>query len=63
MFMLKRIPDGLYVAEPGRDKSYTHAIKWARKFATREAAEADRCIENEQVVSLEEEINYHQSRM
>jgi len=38
-----------FVAEPGSDRSYTPAIAKARKFKTRDEAEADRCPENERI--------------
>ncbi len=48
--------DGKYVAPPGREHSYTSKLQHARKFASREAAERDLCIENERVVSLEDAV-------
>lgn len=41
-FVLVR-EDGQYVAPAGSVRSYTFSIVRARKFDTREAAEADRC--------------------
>lgn len=46
--------DGKYVAPPGRQHSYTSKLQHARVFASREAAERDRCPENERIVSLDE---------
>jgi hypothetical protein len=53
MFLLRRIPDGKFVAVPGNVVSYTAVLQRAEIFTTREAAEAARCPENEYVVSLE----------
>ena len=44
--------DGQYVTPPGEEKSYTTRLEDARVFATREAAERERCVENESVVPL-----------
>ena len=44
--------DGAFVTPSGSASSYTRDILKARKFATREAAERERCPENESVVSL-----------
>lgn len=38
---------GGYVAPPGQDKSYVRDLRRARTFDSREAAEAERCPENE----------------
>lgn len=54
-FLIKRVPDGAYVAKPGSASSYTRSIKHARKYPTRDAANADRCEGNEIVVTTEEE--------
>lgn len=53
MYVIKRIEDGKFVAKVGSKSSYTNALQNARKFATREAAEAD-CCGNERAVSLAE---------
>lgn len=43
-FILRRTDQGGgYVAEPGSEKSYTHVRRKARRFASEEAAEAERC--------------------
>ena len=43
---------GGYVARPGSASSYTRDLAKAQRFPTREAAERERCLENEQVVDL-----------
>jgi hypothetical protein len=46
---------GGFVATPGSRRSYTHSLKQARKFSTREEAERERCQDNEAIVRLERE--------
>ena len=41
-----------YVAEPGSRRSFTHMASRARRFTTREQAEAERCPGNEWITSL-----------
>lgn len=41
--------DGKYVAMPGSKNSYTAKLERARLFPTREAAERERCVNNEYV--------------
>lgn len=49
-YVLRRTNDtGGYVAKPGSRSSYVRDIRCARRFPTREAAERDRCPENEVV--------------
>jgi len=55
-YVIKRIPDGAYVARPGRASSYTKSLQHARPFNSREAADRERCPENEIVVLAELEI-------
>mgnify|MGYP001578016644 CR=1 FL=1 len=52
-YMLKRIPDGVYVAEPGRAKSYTKDIRQARQFKTLQEADKERCTGNEVITTFE----------
>lgn len=53
-YVLKRTDQGGgYVAREGHPSSYVRNIANARKFPTREAAERDRCVENEVIVDLE----------
>lgn len=42
-----------WVAKPGHRSSYTLDLRHARKFATRERAEKDRCTMNETIQDLE----------
>ena len=51
MFVLRRT-DGAYAAPHGSVASYTRSLQFARIFNTREAAEQDRCPDNERVVSV-----------
>ena len=44
-----------YVATEGSEHSYVHDARHAKKFATREDAEKDRCPENERIVRLSNE--------
>ena len=57
MYILKRRGDGLYVSKPGNHHSYVRSIMNARKYSTREAAKGDACIENEYVVSVDDETH------
>jgi hypothetical protein len=54
-YLIKRdsADGGGFVAKPGSRGSYTRDIAQARKYETREAADADRCPENEWLVPLE----------
>lgn len=56
-FVIKRNEDGKYVAPAGRAKSYTARLESARVFATREAAERDKCG-NERVVAVADLIGH-----
>jgi len=54
MFVLKRVSKGSgYVARSGHKSSYARNLRYAQKFATRELAEASRCVESEVVVDLD----------
>tara|TARA_B100002049_G_scaffold93692_1_gene69266 strand:- start:801 stop:992 length:192 start_codon:yes stop_codon:yes gene_type:complete len=56
-YVLKRTDQGGgYVAEPGSKSSYTNNVARARKFRSKEEAEAERCVENEVIVPLGHEI-------
>lgn len=46
--------DGSFVARSGSASSYTNALQRARTWPTREAAERERCPENERVTSLQD---------
>lgn len=54
MFLLKRVSDGKFVAKDGNITSYTMHINLVKIFPTREAAERNRCGENEIIVPLED---------
>lgn len=50
-YLLKRTDQGGgYVAPSGSPKAYTSSKARARHFPTREAAEAERCVDNEVIV-------------
>lgn len=42
-YVIRSKDTGKYVANPGRNSSYTRDILQARRFPTREAAQADAC--------------------
>lgn len=48
--------DGKFVTRPGSEQSYSDKLQHARPFETREAAERERCVENERVVSVRDLI-------
>lgn len=50
-----------YVAIPGRLKSYTRSLQYARVFATREAARAEACGD-ESVVAVSDILKPHDWR-
>lgn len=60
-YVLKRREDGYYVAPPGQKHSYTRALQCARIYPNREAAEADQCVGNEYIVSVQDELSRGQS--
>lgn len=51
MYVLQRHKDDRYVAESGTASSYTRSLERARKFPTREAAQAEKCG-NETVIDV-----------
>ena len=51
MYVIKRSGDGKYVNQSGCRSSYTYSLEHARKFPTKESAEAEKCG-NEYVVSV-----------
>lgn len=53
MYVIVR-SDGAYVAPPGERSSYTRSLERARKFATAEQAERERCPGNERVAPVAE---------
>jgi len=57
MFVIKRTDQGRgYVTPAGSRNSYTRYLQAARVFDTREAAERERCPDNEVVVPVREEM-------
>ena len=53
MYVLMRVDGkGGYVTAPGSGSSYTRDLLKARRYPTREAAERDRCPENEVAVDF-----------
>lgn len=56
-FVLKRTDQGGgYVAQPGSKHSYTNKLERARQFPTKDAAEGDRCPDNEIVLDYDQEL-------
>lgn len=53
-YVIRRIPDGAYVAREFLPGSYTRKLERARLFPTRAAAEHDRCPDNEEIVHINE---------
>jgi len=51
-YVIIRVPDGAYVAQPGAAHSYTTKLEQARIYLTREFADRDRCIGNEIIRSV-----------
>jgi hypothetical protein len=50
-YVIIRRSDGKYVSKPGSAKSYTQYLQNARVFPTKEAAERERCPENETIIT------------
>lgn len=55
-YVIKRTTDGAYVARPGNPSSYVRALQLARAFISREAAELERCPDNECIVLVDDEV-------
>jgi len=53
MFVIRRKSDSRFVAQAGSKSSYTDYLQTARRFATREQAQAE-CCDNEYVTSVDE---------
>jgi hypothetical protein len=51
-FVIQHTETGKYVSRPGSLRSYTNRLEDARVFRTREDAEKERCVENEETVDL-----------
>lgn len=56
MYYVLQRTDGKYVAPAGSNWAYTSKLENARKFPTREEAEKDRCVENERIVEVGDEV-------
>jgi len=56
-YAIRRRSDGALVSRPGSRRSYTSNLSECQRFSTREEAEKDLCIENEDVVNLLDEIS------
>ena len=57
MWVLKRIEDGKFVAKPEitamSGSSYTPSLRNAKKFNSKEEAEANSCVENERAIQID----------
>ena len=51
-WVIRRTSDGFFVTPPGQKRSYARDLMKARTFTTREAADAECCVENERVVYI-----------
>ena len=51
MYVIRNNDTGRYVAQPGSQSSYTNKVANARRFPTKEAAQADACG-NETVIPM-----------
>lgn len=57
MYIIKRTDRvDAYVARSSSENCYTSRLKYAKVFPSREAAERDRCVENEVVTTVEAEM-------
>jgi hypothetical protein len=57
--VIVRNKDGAYCAYVGVNPtggSYTHSLKYAKVFSTREAATNDLCVESEHIESLDDQL-------
>jgi hypothetical protein len=52
LYILVRIGDHKYVAVPGLEHSYTDDLLSARIFLSLEAAERERCVDNESICEI-----------
>jgi hypothetical protein len=52
-YVIVREEDGRYVAPPGQENSYTDRLEQAWHFATKAAALAQCCAENERVAEVQ----------
>ena len=54
MYVIQNIETGKFVSRHGSYHSYTYKIMEAQVYHSQAAAEKDRCVENERVVSVED---------
>jgi hypothetical protein len=52
LYVLVRIPDNKYVAVPELEHSYTDDLLSAQIFLSLEAADRERCVENESICEI-----------
>ena len=53
-YVIQRVTGrGGFVRPPGSERSYTQNLAHARRYATYNEADRDRCVENEVVVAVE----------
>jgi len=57
-YVIQRVEDGAFVAPRGQAKSYVKGLQDARVFQSFEAAERERCIENERLLSVLEAFTH-----
>lgn len=58
-YVIKRTPDGRYVADMTKSKtgsSYTPDLRQARLYSTRDQANNDRCPGNEYICDVQDEL-------
>ena len=55
-YILRHKETGRYVAQPGSLGSYCVKLRYAQRFQTYEQAEANRCIESENIVNFHEAV-------
>lgn len=48
-YTIKRTKDGMYVAKPGSERSYTNDRNQAHEFATAQEAQGEACLEGESI--------------
>lgn len=52
MYVIKRLPDGQYLARRGYKFAYTINVNYVRFFETEEEADKERCSGNEIVLDI-----------
>lgn len=58
MYVIKCTDHGGFVSKPGSRSAYTDRLQNARQFESLEWAEANKCPENEIVLTLEQAMNH-----